>query len=207
MASERYQRFKARIQRLQFILALGFAVAALGAVLVAPLMVSLNERLARVPGGRIGAGAILASLALGRLWVYAVLPVVAYGAARLVPLVPWPSAVGLVLVGEGFYLVLDAVTGGLEAVLHGGLFLLARLGTDALGVVLAAQAMALARRQAESSKVQSEAKNAERAGEYRAFLKEAERLADLRHGVDVPSGEIRGPTQIPGKTGGSSEGP
>ena len=162
-----------RIRRLQFIGGLGFLSLMVGSV----LSVSLSQRLAlRVQALPFEWLRLLIELGIQKLWVLGVLPVLCYGAARVVDLRPWPTAIGGMLSGQVFLLALEFVQNGIDGwVERGWLFVALDWGVLGLGVWITQRAVVRGRadvvRQAERAQQQAAA----RKDEYAEFLQAAER--------------------------------
>ena len=122
-----------------------------------------------------GGATSLLWLALSRLWVLGALPLLSYGAARLVPLRPMFTAAVAALTGELFLLALQSASGGEMS----GAVAIAHLGSLVLGVFLASRAARAARRSAERRDQLIALRAAARREQYEAFAEaEAARLAN-----------------------------
>jgi hypothetical protein len=162
---------RARVRRLQFTVGLGFLALVLGSVLSVALTLRLTGRIEALP---VWGLRLAVALVLEKLWVLAVLPLLCYGASRILVLRPWPTALGAACSGQLFLLALelvrDGVDGGWE---HGWLSTSLRWGLFAAGVVLSQRAVlwgrADAAKQSEHAQQQAEA----RKDEYAEFLREA----------------------------------
>ena len=192
MAHPGLAALRSRVQRVQFIVGLGFLSAVLGAFLAVPLQMKLGQKLG--PQTSLWTF-LLADFFLGQLWVYLVLPVLAYGAARVIALKPVPTAVGAAATGTAFYLAIALVTAGLDGLQSAWLVWLVRLAGLGLGVALTVAAVRTARRQAELTERQAAHKARDRKGEYDEFLKEAERVSSLPH--QAPGAGVSTETQAP----------
>ena len=97
------------VRRAQLAMGLGFLAMALGAFLTSSLMGPLFHRMASSP---VWARMLVFELLLPQLWALVVLPLLAYGTARVVPLNPWPASLAAVLTGEGFIYAVRRVLQG-----------------------------------------------------------------------------------------------
>jgi len=120
---------------------MGFVSLILGAIVSDALFVRLSNRLTPWPSWV----AFAALTVVSRLWILGALPALSYGAARILALRPWSTALGAALTGEGLLLAIDYI--------HNGLVLeprqaVGRLVTFALGTGLTVWAVKSARRAA-----------------------------------------------------------
>lgn len=163
---------RARARRAQFIIGLGFLSLMLGAILSGSLAMRLSQRLQALPGSTLR---MLVGVVLEELWVLAVLPVLCYGAARIVELRPLSTALGGALSGLVFVLALEFVREGTLWTSAGWRVQLLRAVAFGLGVWLSHRAVVRARaasaQRADEARAQAEA----RKSEYDEFLREAER--------------------------------
>lgn len=162
-----------RVRRFQFIAGLGFLALILGSVLSVSLAQRINVRVQALPFALLRS---LIDLGLQKLWVLAVLPGLAYVAARIIDLRPWPTALGSAAAGQVFLLALEYVQGGVDGWVERGVWnTLWEVGALALGVGITSRAVergrAAVKRQGEQAQVQAAA----RQGEYDEFLQAAER--------------------------------
>jgi hypothetical protein len=137
---------RVRVRRLQFTVGLGFLAVVLGSVLSAALTLRLTGRLEALPvhGLRLAFAQVLA-----QLWVLAVLPLLCYGASRIIELRPWPTALGAACSGQLFLLALELVRDGGDGWwAHGALSSSLRWGVFAGGVVLSQRAVLRGRAEA-----------------------------------------------------------
>ncbi len=154
---------------------LGFLSIVLSAVLTGPSLLRLAELLRDADVLRISALTIL-----GQLWAWAVLPVLAYGVARVVRLRAWVISLGGVGTGLFFVLMLSWLSRGAEGITREHPLRLALLLlTSAAGVWLTRRAIkaavAGAARAQETALKAAEAKRSQ----YDEFVREAERVAAL----------------------------
>ncbi|HEX8438879.1 hypothetical protein [Archangium sp.] len=167
---------RVRIRRLQFTLGIGFLALVSGSVLSAALTLRLMERLQALPFDFLRIGF---ALVLSKLWVLAVLPLLCYGAARIIELRPGTTALGAAFTGQGFLLALDFVRGGVDGLLERGwLITLLDWGMFAVGVVLTRQAVVRGRADAGKQAEQAQKQAAEKKDEYAEFLQAAERAGE-----------------------------
>nr|WP_242588526.1 hypothetical protein [Corallococcus macrosporus] len=163
---------RVRVRRFQFIVGLGFLSLVLGAMLSVSLVLRLHSRVNALPSDFLR---IPMAVVLEDLWVLAVLPALCYGAARVVALRTWTTAVGAAVSGGVFVVALNFVRDGLEGLTSGwsfasGLRLVAFVG----GILLSARAIRAGRAAAEKGSAAAQEKAAARKSEYDEFLKAAE---------------------------------
>ncbi|WP_367616421.1 hypothetical protein [Corallococcus exercitus] len=163
---------RVRVRRFQFIVGLGFLSLVLGAMLSVSLVLRLHSRVNALPSDFLR---IPVAVVLEDLWVLAVLPALCYGAARIVALRTWSTAVGAAVSGGVFVVALNFVRDGLEGLTTGwsfasGLRILAFVG----GTLLSARAIRAGRAAAEKGSAAAQEKAAARKSEYDEFLKAAE---------------------------------
>jgi hypothetical protein len=167
---------RVRIRRLQFTVGLGFLACAMGSLLTFALSMRLSSRLMALPFDFLRIGI---SLALSELWVLAVLPLLCYGAARILELRPWPTALGAAFTGRCFLLAILFVSTGVDGWLaQGWLLTLLDWAVFAAGVVLTHRAVVSGRADAGKQVEQAQQQAAEKKDEYAEFLREAERAGE-----------------------------
>ncbi|WP_233612178.1 hypothetical protein [Corallococcus sp. AB045] len=163
---------RVRVRRFQFIVGLGFLSLVVGAMLSVSLVLRLHARVNALPSDFLR---IPVAVALENLWVLAVLPTLCYGAARIVALRTWTTAVGAALSGGVFVIALNFVRDGFEGLSTGWSFASAlRVVAFVGGILLSARAIRAGRAAAEKGSAEAEAKAAARKSEYDEFLKAAE---------------------------------
>lgn len=167
------QPLRVRIRRVQFTVGLGFLALVMGTTLTGALSLGLSGHVGALPSWAID---FLIAPVLRHLWALAVLPVLCYGAARVIELRPWATVLGAAATGLGFSLAIeftsDGVAGWLAA---GGLSLVLELGVVAGGVVLGQRAIVRGRADAGKQEKQARRQASTREDEYAEFLREAER--------------------------------
>ncbi|NRD55067.1 hypothetical protein [Corallococcus exiguus] len=163
---------RVRVRRFQFIVGLGFLSLVVGAMLSVSLVLRLHARVNALPSDFLR---IPVAVALENLWVLAVLPTLCYGAARIVALRTWTTAVGAALSGGVFVLALNFVRDGMESFTTGWTFASVLRGVAFVGgILLSARAIRAGRAAAEKGSAEAEAKAVARKSEYDEFLKAAE---------------------------------
>lgn len=162
---------RVRIRRFQFIVGLGFLSLVMGSVLSVSLTMRLHTRVQALP---VGLMRLLVAVVLENLWVLAVLPVLCYGAARVLDLKPWNTAVGAAMSGALFVIALDFARDGVDGLWLGGLASVLRVVAFVGGVVLSARAVVKGRASAGEQSKKAQAKAQDRKSEYDEFLKAAE---------------------------------
>lgn len=170
------QPLRVRVRRLQFTVGLGFLALVLGHVLSGALMMRLAGRLSVLPDWFLG---WVVNPVLHQLWALAVLPLLCYGAGRILELHPWRTPLVAALSGQSFLLAIFFASEGLDGWVRGGWLVTALdWGMLAAGVVLSQRALLRGRgdaaKQAERAQQQAEA----RKDEYAEFLQEAERAGE-----------------------------
>ncbi|MFP2895911.1 hypothetical protein [Corallococcus sp. 4LFB] len=194
---------RVRVRRFQFIVGLGFLSLVLGAMLSVSLVLRLHSRVNALPSDFLR---IPVAVVLEDLWVLAVLPALCYGAARIVALRTWSTAVGAAVSGGVFVVALNFVRDGLEGLTTGwsfasGLRIVAFVG----GTLLSARAIRAGRAAAEKGSAAAQEKATARKSEYDEFLKAAEaggaRLEQREGGAaaeaPAPSGGDSAATPVP----------
>lgn len=167
---------RVRVRRAQFIVGLGFLALVMGSVLSVALALRLMGRVDALPAGVLRFGL---ALVLEKLWVLAVLPVLCYGAARIIELRPWTTALGAAFTGQMFLLALEFVREGVDGWLERGWLVTAvEWGVTAVGVVLSQRAVVRGRADAGKQAEQAQQQAAARKDEYAEFLREAERAGE-----------------------------
>ncbi|MFL5319483.1 MAG: hypothetical protein ACJ790_07480 [Myxococcaceae bacterium] len=162
-----------RVRRVQFTVGLGFLAIVIGTLVTSALKVRLLMRFSI----DTQPGIFLFTSVLPMLWVLAALPVLAYGAARIIPLKPVPTALGAAATGEVFLLAIILVTGGLEALTGDPFATATHFVLLAVGVLLTAWAVKSSRLAVDELQAQASRAAEAKKGEYDEFAKEAERLA------------------------------
>lgn len=167
-----FEPLRVRIRRFQFIVGLGFLSLVLGAMLSVSLVMRLHARVNALPSDLLR---IPVAVVLEDLWVLAVLPALCYGAARVVALRTWTTAVGAALSGGMFVVALNFVRNGTDGLLMGWSFVsVLRIAAFVAGILLTARAISAGRAAAERGSTAAQEKAAARKSEYDEFLKAAE---------------------------------
>jgi hypothetical protein len=166
---------RVRIRRLQFIVGLGFLSLVLGSVLTVSLTLRLSERVQALQVDSLRA---LIAIVLENLWVLAVLPAMAYGAARILELKPLSTSLGAAISGQFFVLALSFVRDGFEGLWVGGFYSALRGIAFGSGVFLTHWAVTRARAVADQGAAKAQVQAESRKAEYMQFLQEAERGAE-----------------------------
>jgi hypothetical protein len=153
---------------------LGFLAQVIGAVLSVSLSYRLTQRVQDLPEGL----RLLIGVPLQNLWVLVVLPLLCYGAARIIELKPLSTAVGGVISGQVFIMALNFAWGGLEGVFPGLAIFALQVSALAAGVLLSYRAVLKGRAAAAQGAAKAQAQAEARKVEYQEFLREAERGAE-----------------------------
>jgi hypothetical protein len=160
------------VRRIQFTVGLGFLALVIGTALTLSLSLRLTGRIGALPSWAID---FFIAPVLRHLWALAVLPVLCYGAARVIELKPWATALGAAATGLCFTLAIEFTSNGLDGwVAAGGLSLLLELGVVAVGAVLSQRAVVRARAAAGKQETKAQQQASARKDEYAEFLREAE---------------------------------
>jgi hypothetical protein len=167
---------RVRVRRFQLIVGLGFLALVLGSMLSVALTLRLSVRVQALPFDFLR---LLIAVALENLWVLGVLPVLCYGAARILELRPLPTALGAALSGQAFLFALEFVRDGVDGLLgHGWLATLLELGAFAAGVVLSHRTVLRAREAVRLGQERALQQAAARKQEYAEFLRQAEQAGE-----------------------------
>ncbi len=169
-----FDSLRVRIRRFQFIVGLGFLSQIIGPLITVALAQRLSQRIQDLPGIL----QLIIGIPLQNLWAIAVLPLLCYGAARIIELKPLSTAVGAVLSGEVFVLALNFAWGGLEGILPGAGAVALQVSILAAGVLLSYRAVLKGRADAAKGAAKAQAEAEARKSEYQEFLREAERAAE-----------------------------
>lgn len=165
---------RVRIRRFQFVVGLGFLAQVIGAVFSVSLAYRLTERVQDLPEGL----RLLIGVPLQNLWVLAVLPLLCYGAARIIELKPLSTAIGGAISGQFFIMALNFAWGGLDGLLPGVAAVALQVSSLAAGVLLSYRAVLKGRVAAAQGAAKAQAQAESRKVEYQEFLREAERSAE-----------------------------
>ncbi len=180
--SEAVQPLSVRLRRAQFIAGLGVGALVLGSLVSAGLTLRLGARAAELPS-LLRWGLLLG---VGRLWLLLFLPLLCYGAARVLALRPRSTAVGAALAGEAFLVAMDLTRAGLPGLWAGLPLAAVRVGTLLLGVWLSERAVRAGGVLREArERVALEKAEATRV-EYAEFLARAEQGGEARVGTPSP---------------------
>jgi len=162
---------RVRVRRFQFIMGLGFIALIAGSILSVALTLRLSVRIQSVP---VGVLRVALAVLLENLWVLGVLPLLCYGAARIMELRPWTTAGGAALTGAAFVNALAFVQNGANGLWLGGVGSFFSVVAFAVGLVISARAVMMGRDAAAQQTVKSQARAQERKSEYDEFLRAAE---------------------------------
>jgi signal transduction histidine kinase len=181
---------RVRIRRFQFTVGLGFLALILGSI----VSVALSQRLiGRVQALPFGYARFAIGLGVQNLWVLAVLPLLCYGAARILELRPLSTALGAALTGELFLVALQFVQDGVDGwVERGWVVLSMEAAVFALGVWFTHRAIQRGRHDAALQAQQAQQRAASRKDEYAEFLREAERAGEKSAQRDAQKTEVPG---------------
>lgn len=150
----------------------------IGLCLITPaLNHRLGPRLEDLPESLFPLVAVV-SVCVMHLWALAVLPLLCYGAARIIDLKPLSTAVGGVLTGSFFIAVLQLVSQGLEGLTEALWAVALHVSVLAAAVLISYRAILKGRAAAAQGAAQAQSQAQARKVEYQEFLREAERGAE-----------------------------
>ncbi|WP_309894776.1 hypothetical protein [Archangium sp.] len=171
-----FDPLRVRLLRILFTGGLGFVALVLGSMLSATLYLRFAVRVDSLPFAFLR---LLLHVVRGNLWVLLVLPLLCYGASRIVELRPWSTAVGAALSSRLFLLTVEFVSAGVDGwVERGWVVALVEWSVFAVGVVLCQRAVLKGRADASSQAEQTQAQASTKQDEYAEFLREAERAGE-----------------------------
>nr|WP_225937464.1 hypothetical protein [Myxococcus sp. RHSTA-1-4] len=162
---------RVRIRRFQFVMGLGFVALIGGSFIGGSLRMRLSVRLSALPFEVL---AVVLDSAIVNFWLLAALPLICHGAARVVELRPWSTALGAAMTGSAFLLAISTVQSGLAGLWPGGLRPVLNVVAFVVGVVLSARAVTLGRAAAARQVDKAREKAQDRKSEYDEFLRAAE---------------------------------
>jgi signal transduction histidine kinase len=165
---------RVRIRRAQFIMGLGFIALVVGNLFTGTFVFRLASRIQDLPL----AIRIPVVVSVESLWLLGVLPLLCYGAARVLELKPLSTALGSAFTGVVFSQLIIFVSSGLAGLWTGWLMLLLKVAALAGGVLLTHRAVVKGRAAAERASVQAKAQAEAKKVEYLEFLREAERAGE-----------------------------
>jgi hypothetical protein len=165
---------RVRIRRLQFTMGLGFISLVIGSVFTGSFVHRLHERAQDLPDALY----LVLMVLLSNLWVIGVLPMLAYGAARILELRPMSTALGAAFTGQFFLLAILTASGGIEGLWSGWLPAALQVAVFFGGVLLSYRAVVKGRAAAAQGAVKALAQADAKKVEYMEFLREAERAAE-----------------------------
>jgi hypothetical protein len=166
--SERHARRRARIIGFQVLLALGLLCGIVGAVLSVSVAYALRPVVRSLPPVLH----LVAVLAISRLWAWALVPLAAWGAGRVLGFRPWATAFSIAAWGEALFVVLDVGTGGWTNVYRSPTFFGARVLTLGVGMALGWWLAKRGRAAAERMKARHEAEAEATRARYAKWLEE-----------------------------------
>jgi hypothetical protein len=165
---------RVRLRRLQFTMGLGFIALVIGSVFTGSFTLRVYERAQELPYVLY----VLLAVVLSNLWLLGVLPLLAYGAARVLELRPMSTAVGAAFTGQFFVLAVQTASGGTEALWSGWLPFAMQVAAFVGGVLLTYRSVLQGRAAAAKGVAQVQAKAEARKSEYEEFLREAEKAGE-----------------------------
>ncbi len=175
---------EAKTRHFLLVVGFGFAAFVAGSVLSAALVNRVRERVVAMDSAVFS---LIAQILIQRLWLLAVLPVLAYAAARVLELKPVFTAVTAALTGQLFFTALIAVSRGADGVFDGPFDVAVQGGTFVLGVGLTVFAIRQGRAAAAQGDLAAATKAAERKQEYDEMLKASEAIAARHEAAAAPA--------------------
>lgn len=167
---------RVRLLRVLFTGGLGFVALVLGSVLSATLYLRFATRVDALPFAFLR---LLVHVVRGNLWLLLVLPLLCYGASRIIELRAWSTALGAALSARLFLLTVELVSAGVDGwVERGWVVALVEWSVFAAGVVLCHRAVLRGRADASSQAEQVREQASTKQDEYAEFLREAERAGE-----------------------------
>jgi hypothetical protein len=171
-----FDPLRVRLLRILFTGGLGFVALVLGSMLSATLYLRFAVRVDSLPFAFLR---LLLHVMRGNLWVLLVLPLLCYGASRIVELRPWSTALGAALSSRLFLLTVEFVSAGVDGwVDRGWVVALVEWSVFAVGVVLSHRAVLKGRADASSQAEKAQAQASTKQDEYAEFIREAERAGE-----------------------------
>lgn len=168
-AAERRERVRARIRAFQILLALGVVSAIAGAAISVSLAFALRPAVLALPG-------IVHDVtvtAIARLWAWAVAPLAAWGAGRVLNARPWVIAFSICAWGEVVYVMFDmAIMGFGPGVYRSLWYFSGRVVTLGLGMLFAWLLARRGRAAADQVKARHEAEAEATRRRYAKWLEE-----------------------------------
>nr|WP_239578594.1 hypothetical protein [Archangium primigenium] len=175
-----------RLRRLQFTVGLGFLALMLGSIVSVGLSQRLVGRVQALPFEwlRFAIG-----LGVQKLWVLGMLPLLCYGAARVIELRALPTALGAAAFGQLFVLALEFVQDGVDGWVERGVVAFTLdWAVFALGVWFSYLAVLRGRAASRTRDAEVAARASVRSDEYAQFLREAERAGEKIERCDEAQG-------------------
>ena len=165
---------RVRIRRFQFTMGLGFIALVVGSVFTGSFTHRVIERAQDLPYFFY----VLLAVVLANLWVLGVLPLLCYGAARVLELRPMSTALGAAFTGQFFVMAVQTASSGVEGLWTGWLPFSMQVAAFFGGVLLSYRSVLQGRAAAAKGAEQVKAQAESRKSEYDEFLREAERAAE-----------------------------
>jgi len=167
--AERRELRRARIRVFQILLALGVFSAITGATISVSVAFALRPAVLALPGFVHGATVI----AIARLWAWAVAPLAAWGAGRVLNARPWVIAFSICAWGEMVYLMFDMAIMGFGPGVYRSLgYFIGRMVTLGLGMLFAWVLAKRGRASADQLKARQEAEAEATRRRYAKWLEE-----------------------------------
>jgi hypothetical protein len=165
---------RVRLRRLQFTMGVGFIALVIGSVFTSSFTHRVYERAQDLPYFLY----VLLVVVLSNLWVLGVLPVLCYGAARVLEIRPMSTALGAAFTGQFFVMAVQTASSGVEGLWGGWLAFSMQVAVFFGGVALSYRSVVQGRAAAAKGAANVQAKAEARKSEYEEFLREAEKAGE-----------------------------
>lgn len=165
---------RVRVRRFQLTMGLGFISLVIGSVFTGSFTHRVVERAQDLPYLLYA----LLAVVLSNLWVLGVLPLICYGAARVLELRAMSTALGAAFTGQFFVMAVQTASGGVEGLWGGWVPFTMQVAAFFGGVLLSYRAVLQGRAAAVKGAQKVKAQAESRKSEYDEFLREAERAAE-----------------------------
>ena len=178
-----YQRLNQGAARIMFIMGLGMGAVILGAVLSVGLSMRLAPRLHGLPLPVLHVLDVL----IRNLWCLLILPLFVHAAARVAELRVWSTAVGSLLTGSSFLLLLAYLQRGGSGVWRSSWDFISWVLVMGMSALWIRRAVLKGAQHREAQAQKAKAKAAAKVSEYDAFLAEAAALGERQAAREAQS--------------------
>lgn len=194
-----YQRLNQGAARIMFIMGLGLGAVILGAVLSVGLSMRLAPRLHGLPLPVLH----VLDLLIRNLWCLLILPLFVYAAARVTELRVWSTALGSLLTGSSFLLMLAYLQRGGGGVWRSTWDFVSWVLVLGMSTLWIRRAVLKGAQYREAQEQKAKVKAAAKVSEYDAFLAEAAALGDRQAAREAEG--VQAPLASTGTDGATSE--